>query len=550
MSYMALYRKWRPATFDEVKGQDTIVQTLRNQILYDRIGHAYCFCGTRGTGKTSVAKLFARAVNCSNPQNGNPCNECASCRSILSQSSMDVFEIDAASNNGVEHIRELREQIQYSPVEGRFKVYIIDEVHMLSISAFNALLKTLEEPPSYVIFILATTEKHKVPVTILSRCQKYDFRRISIETIAGHLSDLMEKESIEAEPKALQYIARAADGSMRDALSLLDQCISFYLGQPLTYEHVLSVLGAADTTVFSTLLRQILSGSSGEMLLTVEDIIMEGRDISTFLGDFLWYLRNLLVLKDQQGSEDSLEMSADSIRTLKEEAQMVDSATLLRYIRVLSELSEQIRFSSQKRVLVEVGFIRLCQPEMETDTESLLSRIALLEKKVENAPVVIQAAPSQDMPKHNPASEPVEPAAERTPQTPEEADQLLSERFSSSQKEALTEIAGNWHEVTGHASALMRQYLKHFSVSIAKEANKLLLLPKEDSETVRMARAYFTQNHHEKLDELSGIVQEATGRTVLFECPDLDSAHTDTVPIELDLIRRIKDVIDFPITVE
>lgn len=225
--------------------------TLQNQIKADRIGHAYLFCGTRGTGKTSIAKIFARAVNCEHPVEGSPCGECASCKAIAAGVSMNVIEIDAASNNGVDNIREIVDEVSYSPAEGRFKVYIIDEVHMLSIGAFNALLKTLEEPPSYVIFILATTEVHKIPITILSRCQRYDFRRISIETIAGRLRELMEKEQVEVEEKALRYIAKTADGSMRDALSLLDQCIAFHFGQELTYDKALDVLGAVDTEVFS-----------------------------------------------------------------------------------------------------------------------------------------------------------------------------------------------------------------------------------------------------------------------------------------------------------
>ena len=382
MAYMALYRKWRPNDFDEVKGQDVIVQTLRNQIIYNRIGHAYLFCGTRGTGKTSIAKLFAKAVNCQNPVNGNPCNECPSCRSINQQSSLDVMEIDAASNNGVDHIREIREQVQYAPIEGRYKVYIIDEVHMLSSGAFNALLKTLEEPPSYVIFILATTEKHKIPVTILSRCQKYDFKRISLDTITDHLVQLMEKEGIPAEEKALRYIARAADGSMRDALSLLDQCIAFYLNQTLTYDNVLEVLGTVDTSVFSSLLRHILHQDTGAVLEIIDQIIIEGRELSQFLADFLWYLRNLLILKDQQGMEDSLDLSSESIAILKEESEMIDSNTLLRFIRILSDLSNQIRNATQKRVLLEVGFIKLCTPQMETDTESLLERLRQLEKQM------------------------------------------------------------------------------------------------------------------------------------------------------------------------
>lgn len=258
MSYTALYRKFRPSTFDQVKGQDHIVQTLKNQINANRIGHAYLFCGTRGTGKTSVAKIFAKAVNCEHPVDGSPCNECETCRGITNGSAMNVIEIDAASNNGVDNIRQIRDEIQYSPSSGKYTVYIIDEVHMLSIGAFNALLKTLEEPPAYVIFILATTEPHKIPITILSRCQRYDFKRISIDTIAARLSELMEKESIEVEDKAIRYVAKAADGSMRDALSLLDQCIAFYLGQKLTYDNVLDVLGAVDNEIFSRLTRSVI----------------------------------------------------------------------------------------------------------------------------------------------------------------------------------------------------------------------------------------------------------------------------------------------------
>lgn len=272
MSYVALYRKWRPSQFDEVKGQEHIVTTLRNQIIADRIGHAYLFCGTRGTGKTSVAKLLAKAVNCENPVNGNPCNHCASCRSIMEQTSMNVIEIDAASNTGVDNIREIKDEIQYSPTEGKYKVYIIDEVHMLTTGAFNALLKTLEEPPEYVIFILATTEAHKIPITILSRCQRYDFKRVSIDVITEHLVHLMQEEQIEAEEKALRYVAKVADGSFRDALSLLDKCIAFYFGQSLTYDKVLEVLGAVDTEVFYQFLGYIITGETIKVLNMVDEI--------------------------------------------------------------------------------------------------------------------------------------------------------------------------------------------------------------------------------------------------------------------------------------
>ena len=269
MSYTALYRKWRPASFEDVKGQDHIVKTLKNQVESGRIGHAYLFCGTRGTGKTSIAKIFARAVNCEHPKDGSPCNECETCKRIKEGASLNVVEIDAASNNGVENIREIREQVQYPPTEGKYRVYIIDEVHMLSIGAFNALLKTLEEPPSYVIFILATTEVHKIPITILSRCQRYDFKRISLDTIAGRLKELTEAEHIEAEERALRYVAKAADGSMRDALSLLDQCAAFHFGESLTYDNVLEVLGAVDNSVFSQLFRAAVEGRAKDCISAI-----------------------------------------------------------------------------------------------------------------------------------------------------------------------------------------------------------------------------------------------------------------------------------------
>mgnify|MGYP000842070004 CR=1 FL=1 len=272
MSYTALYRKFRPSTFEDVKGQDHIVTTLKNQIRADRIGHAYLFCGTRGTGKTTIAKILARSVNCEHPVDGSPCNECPTCKAILAGVSTNVIEIDAASNNGVDNIREIREEVAYRPTQGRYKVYIIDEVHMLSTGAFNALLKTLEEPPSYVIFILATTEANKIPVTILSRCQRYDFRRITIDTIAARLSELMEKEGVDVEEKAIRYVAKAGDGSMRDALSLLDQCIAFYLGQKLTYDKVLEVLGTVDTEIFSQMLRTILAGDVTGSIRTLETL--------------------------------------------------------------------------------------------------------------------------------------------------------------------------------------------------------------------------------------------------------------------------------------
>lgn len=382
MSYTALYRKWRPVTFDDVKGQDHIVQTLKNQIISGRIGHAYLFCGTRGTGKTSIAKIFARSVNCDHPQEGSPCGLCPSCQAILGGSSMNVVEIDAASNNGVENIRDIREQVQYPPTEGRFRVYIIDEVHMLSIGAFNALLKTLEEPPSYVIFILATTEVHKIPVTILSRCQRYDFRRIPAEVIASRLQEVAEAENIAIEERAVQYLAKAADGAFRDALSLLDQCIAFHFGEMLTYDHVLDILGAVDQTIFSKMFCAVAEKRTKDCILLLEEMVIQGRELGQFVNDYIWYLRNLLLTQAAQDAAGLVDMSEDNLRQLMEDARKTDGTTLIRQIRILSELSNQLRHASQKRILIEIALIKLTKPEMEVNIESLLERVAELEARM------------------------------------------------------------------------------------------------------------------------------------------------------------------------
>lgn len=390
MSYTALYRKWRPTSFEEVRGQDHIVKTLKNQINSGRIGHAYLFCGTRGTGKTSIAKIFARAVNCEHPVDGSPCGECSMCSQIAEGASLNVVEIDAASNNGVENIRDIREQVQYPPTDGRYRVYIIDEVHMLSIGAFNALLKTLEEPPSYVIFILATTEVHKIPITILSRCQRYDFKRISIDTIAGRLAELTQAEQIDVDDRALRYVARAADGSMRDALSLLDQCVAFHFGEKLTYDNVLEVLGAVDNRVFSKLFQAVLASDTKACIREIEEMIIQGRDLSQLVNDFVWYMRNLLIAKTTDEPGDMLDMSEENLAVLKEEAAGVDTETLMRYIRIFSELSGQLRYASQKRILVEIAFIKLTTPSMEQNLDSILQRITLLEQKMQEMPDNLQ----------------------------------------------------------------------------------------------------------------------------------------------------------------
>jgi len=379
MAYTALYRKWRPTRFSEVRGQDHIVRTLTNQLKGGRIGHAYLFCGTRGTGKTTVAKIFARAVNCEHPVDGSPCNECDTCKGILSGSSVNVVEIDAASNNGVDNIREIREEVKYRPTEGKYRVYIIDEVHMLSTGAFNALLKTLEEPPEYVIFILATTEAHRIPITVLSRCQRYDFKRLSLEELSNQVRDLLDAEGVPAEEGAVRYIARKADGSSRDALSLLEECISFHYGETLTYEKALEALGAVDQTVFSDLLRAVLDYDIGRAGEVIDGLLNAGRDLSQFVTDLTWYLRNLLLIQAEDPGEEVLGVSREAIASMREEAESMDMNRVMRYIRILSELSNQMRYSPSKRVLLEISVMKMMQPQTEDDLESIKDRLFALE---------------------------------------------------------------------------------------------------------------------------------------------------------------------------
>ena len=506
MSYTALYRKFRPRTFDEVKGQDHIVQTLQNQINANRIGHAYLFCGTRGTGKTSIAKIFAKAVNCEHPVNGSPCNQCATCQAIAAGSSMNVVEIDAASNNGVDNIRQIREEIQYSPTEGKYKVYIIDEVHMLSIGAFNALLKTLEEPPAYVIFVLATTESHKIPITILSRCQRYDFKRITIDTIADRLTELMNHEKITVEDKAIRYVAKAADGSMRDALSLLDQCIAFYLGRELTYENVLEVLGAVDTEVFSKLIRSIISGNVSASIHVVDEMVMQGRELGQFVTDFIWYMRNLLLVKTSENIEDVIDASAERVQALKEEADMVDVEVLMRYIRIFSELSSQIKYSSQKRVLIEIALIKVNKPLMENDVSALINRIALLEQKVEEGVVVN----SGDYSKSGQAANSV---------IPQQSEQAEKPHFDKAIPEDIQYIADNWGLVIKHVgSPIVRPKLQEAMLSV-KGDNCLLMVFDNRS------MGFEVCNQPDTIDMLETIISRELQKEVKVEVKRLESGQ-------------------------
>ncbi len=493
MSYTALYRKFRPQDFEDVKGQDHIVTALKNQVKANRLGHAYLFTGTRGTGKTTVAKILAKAVNCEHPVDGSPCNECETCKRIAEGSSMNVFEIDAASNNSVSNIRDIVEEVAYSPTEGKYKVYIIDEVHMLSASAFAALLKTLEEPPAYVIFILATTEVHMIPITILSRCQRYDFRRISIDTIAGRLQELMVKEEISVEEKALRYVAKAADGSMRDALSLLDQCIAFYLGENLTYDKVLQVLGAVDNEIFSHLLRAVIAHDVTEAIGVLEEMVIQGRDLNQFVIEFTWYMRNLMLVKSDTNMEDVLEVSSEHMALLKEEAAMVKDEVLMRYVRIFSELSNQIRQSSQKRVLIEIALIKLCRPQMEQDYEAIVDRLDVVEHKMEEGiPVMAQ----QVVPAQVGVSGMTAPKKKELPEAmPEEIEKLCRE----------------WKQIVSGSTGLLRQALLSAYPTV-NERNQLVLVYDEPDGAKSINSSILASE--DTMADLEAMVEEAIGKHV------------------------------------
>jgi len=382
MTYTALYRKWRPRTFQDVIGQNHITLTLKNQIKNKSIAHAYLFCGTRGTGKTSVAKIFARAINCQNPKDdAEPCNECLICTGALNESLMDIIEIDAASNNGVDDIRELRENIKYPPTKAKYKVYIIDEVHMLSTGAFNALLKTLEEPPAYGVFILATTEPQKIPQTILSRCQRYDFKRVSFREIFERLKYICTNSGIKAEDKALELVARNSDGSVRDALSILDQCVAFSQGD-LTYEKAIETLGFTTDEFLFKLTDAIGKGNVQESIRLIDELINNGKDIHQFLKDLINHFRNLMISKITPNLEGLINMSQESIDRIRAQGEGFKLNTIIRYIDILSGYDREIRWSNQPRALLELAVIKLLQPELDDSHEGLIDRIEKLENKI------------------------------------------------------------------------------------------------------------------------------------------------------------------------
>ena len=419
MGYQALYRRYRPARFEDFVGQEAVIKTLRSQVMSGRIAHAYLFCGPRGTGKTSTAKVFARAVNCEQPQNGDPCGKCATCQALSAESSLDILEIDAASNNGVDEIRDLREKVKYPPQTGRYRVYIIDEVHMLSAGAFNALLKTLEEPPAYVVFILATTEPQKLPATILSRCQRFDFHRIPMDQIVARMKVAVEAEGITAQEAALTRIARAAEGGMRDAWSIMDMCLGYAQedGQGLTEELVLRVLGAADRGFLFAFADKLISADAAGALTMIDEMMRMGREVQVFVRDVSAHLRALM-LADVCGeaqAADLLDTTQEDALAYVQQARRTSHTRLMRMLDLFLASETDMKWAAQPRFALETAALRACEPEETLELEALVARVDELERKLREG-VVVQAAAPQAVAAPAPKKA---PKAEKAPEGPD-----------------------------------------------------------------------------------------------------------------------------------
>ena len=545
MAYQALYRKWRPLTFDDVVGQSHITNTLKNEIIENRLAHAYLFTGTRGTGKTSTAKILSRAVNCTNPSNGNPCNECDTCKSILSGSVLDIIEIDAASNTGVDNIRDIIEQCQYASASTGYKVYIIDEVHMLSTGAFNALLKTLEEPPSHVIFILATTEIHMVPATILSRCQRFDFSTISTADLVSSMSRILENEGISVDTDALEYVAYLGNGSMRDSLSILDRVIAFK-SSDITYEDVVGIVGALDDTYLYRFAQYIAQNDTRMLLSSFDECVTSGKSLDNFSQDMLNCYREMLKFR-VIGSE--CKTSARRYKLIEQTVGLYSQEKIVRCIYLLTDLVRDCKFVSNPRVLIECTLIKMANPSFESGEAALLDRIATLEKKLSGAtlaPVATGQMPLKaDKSAPTPEEEyamygdepPAEPDYDFVPadETPviNQIDNLPSNdnQSNSSADSKVVDIVNNWSDIISSVQS-SNQLVLYFHISTAvprAEGSSLVLLFDDNA----------TKNSFDKTAEkakLLDIIEEVTGNRVDIICTlkDLDddiqkSANNDDI---------------------
>lgn len=411
MAYLAFYRTFRPTSFETVVRQEHIVRILKNQIESGKVGHAYLFCGPRGTGKTTLAKIFARAINCENPQNASPCGKCPTCKALADGSSLDISEIDAASNNGVDEMRDLREKVQYPPVAGKYKVYIIDEVHMLTSSAFNAVLKTLEEPPRHAVFILATTEPQKIPATILSRCMRFDFKLIPQSDLEELIKSVLVKTGKEFEDEAVSAIARAGAGSARDSLSIADMCASYSTGK-LTYNDVSAVLGSADFLKIAEICEYILSENSTNALAAVENILSTGKSVGVLIKDLLTFLNNLAIVKVCRNAREIVNLPDETYKRIEDVAKNCNGHKILRVTEILAKAETDLRYSTSGRITLETAVLKCSMPEQDYNIDALIGKINELERKLESGKYNITAV--QSTPAEQPARVAPQPPAKPT----------------------------------------------------------------------------------------------------------------------------------------
>ncbi|WP_026883162.1 DNA polymerase III subunit gamma/tau [Clostridium akagii] len=440
MGYKALYREWRPKTFEEVVGQKHVTITLKNQVENDRIAHAYLLCGTRGTGKTSTAKILSKAVNCLNPIDGEPCNECEMCKKIDAGLAIDVTELDAASHNGVEDIRNIIDEVQYPPHESRFKVYIIDEVHMLSVGAVNAFLKTLEEPPKNVIFILATTDPQRLPATILSRCQRFDFKRIKKEDMFQRLREIVTKQGFSADDKSLYLVARISDGAMRDALSMLDQAIAVGSGK-VEYDDIINMLGLVTNDYLVKITDALIEKNVETAMRVVEDVVINGKDINIFIKDFIVHMRNLMMVKVSNNPEEIIDLSEENIKILKDQSSKIRIEEIMRCIRILQETEEQSKWSKQSRIYLELAIIKMCKSEYDTSNEVILVRLNKVEQTIKQG--------EMNFSKESTIGNAKEELKRITKQVkkPQINEQLIEQAINSDSKISLEDVKKVWKDI-------------------------------------------------------------------------------------------------------
>ena len=535
MGYIALYRKWRPKQFEDIVGQEHITTTLRNQIMNNRIVHAYLFTGTRGTGKTSMAKIFAKAVNCPNNHNGEPCENCNICEEIESSRVLDILEIDAASNNGVDEIRELREKVKYPPSLGSYKVYIIDEVHMLSQGAFNALLKTLEEPPSHVIFILATTEPHKLPATILSRCQRFDFKRVSVKDMVDRMAYICNEMDITIEEEALELIANNAGGALRDGLSILDQCLSLSKNnQKITYEDIVDILGLVSNEWLYQISQSIIEQDIYNTMELFHQVIDGGKDIIQMAKQLAEHFRNILMAKTLPQPQEILELSREQIGRLKNQGEKPSEERLLSYISSLSQIENTIKYSSQPMIILEMELIKLCKNPGAENLKELIDRIETLEREITNLKSVKREAKIPPSPKKS--SRPLQEESI----TPEEKVQDTIVPINKGL--TLEEVKAKWEEILKEVKrekVQVEALLKEGELA-QLNGNKLII-----SFDLGFHQAKLSEKDNIKL--LERIISRVLGSLLIIECvmqSQLSFQHQEEDPVQSAIKIFGEDVVE------